>query len=317
MAKRSRAGAAADRRSAAVTSGQLDPGGPRRPCPCGSGKRYKACHGDTAARSPFVSRPFAGLPAECDWVAMREFVPAATAAISLLDGHQILVCSLLPMAAPAMVRSDGSVWLGLQVQHDFGDPSRDLAHALEQALAATAGSTIPVVEDPGTGQRLQDLVDPTESMTVEVHAGFDFWVADVDDPTGAIAASLETANEAAWPTQRLSSVDAAYWTRMGQREFLRWVLPHDEDRLLDALARLHGDGTDSLGEQTRLIGSFRAYGLVVPVWELPRGTGADPLEQPAAELGERLAAALADDAPLTAAQRSARNGLASRQLTIH
>ena len=46
----------------------------------------------------------------------------------------MLLCSLLPVAAPALVRQDGTVWLALQVQHSFGDPSRDLAAVLERAL---------------------------------------------------------------------------------------------------------------------------------------------------------------------------------------
>ncbi len=51
--------------------------GPRQPCPCGSGKRYKACHG--SAGGAYVARPFAGLAAERDLVALREFVSSATA----------------------------------------------------------------------------------------------------------------------------------------------------------------------------------------------------------------------------------------------
>ncbi len=69
---------------------------------------------------------------------MREIVPAATAPLTLregvADGREVLLCSLLPMAAPALVarrrQRSGS---GLQVQHGFGDPSRDLAAVLEQA----------------------------------------------------------------------------------------------------------------------------------------------------------------------------------------
>jgi len=61
--------------------------GGREPCPCGSGRRYKACHG-RAARTPLaVRRPFAGLAGECDWVALREVVPAATAPLRLRDGR--------------------------------------------------------------------------------------------------------------------------------------------------------------------------------------------------------------------------------------
>ena len=35
-----------------------------------------------------------------------------------------------------MVRDSGQVWLGLQVQHNFGDPSRDLAAVLQLAIDA-------------------------------------------------------------------------------------------------------------------------------------------------------------------------------------
>jgi Family of unknown function (DUF5926)/SEC-C motif len=310
MAKRAR------NRQRAETAGEV---GPRQPCPCGSGKRYKACHG-AAGRTPYVARPFEGLPGECDWVALREFVPAATATLTLADGESersVLACTLLPMAMPAMVRPDGAIWLGLQVQHGFGDPSRDLAHALEQALDTEPGSDVRVVSDPGPGQRLQDQLDLSAEFEVEVREGFDFWVADVDDPTGEIAASLESANEAAAPTSRLGGVDAAYWTRLGDREFVRWVLPHDEDAVLDGLARLHAANRDRLTDDSRLIGSFRAYGLIVPVWELPLDTGPEPLDEPITALAGRLDEALAADQPLSADERSARNGLTSRQLTIH
>ena len=59
--------------------------GPREPCPCGSGRRYKACHGRAAkaAAVQFVPRPFEGLPSEGDWVALREFVPAGLAGLTL------------------------------------------------------------------------------------------------------------------------------------------------------------------------------------------------------------------------------------------
>ena len=61
--------------------------GPRQPCPCGSGRRYKTCHGRPGgAPAPYVARTFAGLPGECDWVALREIVPAATAPLTLADG---------------------------------------------------------------------------------------------------------------------------------------------------------------------------------------------------------------------------------------
>ncbi|MCY7396359.1 MAG: SEC-C domain-containing protein [Nocardioides sp.] len=290
--------------------------GPRQPCPCGSGKRYKACHGaGDAATAVFVGRPFEGLQGECDLVALRELVPSATAPLQLKDhpDAEVQLCSLLPMAAPAMKRDSGAVWLGLQVQHAFGDPSRDLGAVLSAALEAEAG-IVGLTNPPGPGPRLQDLV-VDQPLVVTVHDGFDFWVADVED-TDEVAGALEQANAAASPTARLTGVEAAYWTRMGAKEHLRWVMPEPEDVLLDALARLHAAGKDVIAPEARLVGMFRAHGLLAPVWDLPVGTGAEALEQPAAAFKADLDAALADTSALSAEERSARNGLANRQVTI-
>jgi Family of unknown function (DUF5926)/SEC-C motif len=301
-----------------ATARTAGPVGPREPCPCGSGRRYKACHGAQRGSVPFVARTFSGFAGECDMVAMREFVPAATAPLTLVDApdRAVLLCSLLPGALPALVREDGTIWLGLQVQHNSGDAGRDLAYAVELALAAPAGQSVGMPELPPAGKRLQELVDTSAALHVTVHKGFDFWVEGVEDQNGQIAATLEQANAAAAPTTRLGSVEAAYWTSTGTREHLRWVLPEPEDRVLDALARLHAGGGDLLGEQSRLVGSFRAHALLVPVWELPVGTGPDALEEPASRFATRLDEALAEKAPLTSEQRAARAGLATRQVTI-
>ncbi|MDQ3591863.1 MAG: SEC-C domain-containing protein [Actinomycetota bacterium] len=294
---------------------------PRQPCPCGSGRRYKHCHGRPGgAPAPYVARTFEGLPGECDWVALREFVPTATARLPLRDGvktdREVTVATLLPLATPAVVRMNGSVWIGLQVYANHGDVSRDLAHTLELALEAEPGSQIALDDAPPPGPRLQDLVDPAGAFDVTVHEGFDFWVADVDDPEGELAAAVQSANDAAAPSQRLTSVDAAYWTRIGEREFVRWVLPYDENQVLDGFARLHAAGADRFGESGRLLGMFRAHGLQTPVWELPMGSGPEPFDQGLAEIKPRLDAALAEPAALSADERAARNGLANRQLTV-
>ena len=109
---------------------------------------------------------------------------------------------------------------------------------------------------------------------------------------------MERANEAVVPTVRLTSVEAAYWCEIRGRYHLRWVIPHDEDTLLDALARLHAAGADTVGEGSRYVGSFRAHGLVVPVWDLAEGTSAEALEEPVDAFAGRLAEALADTSPL-------------------
>ncbi|GAW51070.1 MULTISPECIES: DUF5926 family protein [unclassified Nocardioides] len=293
--------------------------GPRQPCPCGSGKRYKACHGAAGgAPDVFVARPFEGMPSECDVVALRELVPAATAMLTLADhpDQVVKLCSMLPMAAPAMVRDSGEIWLGLQVQHNFGDPARDLGAVLTAALAASEPGIVGLTTPPGEGPRLQDLITD-ESLTITVHDGFDYWISDVDaDERADMAAALEQANDSVTPTAKLTSVEAAYWTNVGPKEHLRWVMPEPEDQLLDALARLHAAGKDELVAGSRFVGMFRAHGLLAPVWDLPVGTGPEPLEEPAERFAADLAAALADTSDLTPEQRAARSGLANRQVTI-
>lgn len=317
MAKRSRT-KARDARDPGSTAGAEGAIGPRQPCPCGSGKRYKACHGAPGgATEVYVGRPFEGLPGECDLVALRELVPAATAPLRIRDTDRtVRLCTLLPMAAPAMSRESGEVWLGLQVQHNFGDPSRDLAAVLLKALDAEPG-IVGLTDPPGEGPRLQDLVT-NETLDVTVHEGFDYWVADIDDAEerAGLGAALEQANDSAVPTARLTTVEAAYWTNVGSKEHLRWVMPEPEDRLLDALARLHASGQDVIAPDARLVGMFRAHGLLAPVWDLPVGTGAEALEDPAATFKAALDEALADTSDLTTEQRAARSGLANRQVTI-
>ncbi|MGA4840903.1 DUF5926 family protein [Streptomyces sp. G45] len=297
--------------------------GAREPCPCGSGRRYKACHGRAAAHAvtELVQRPFEGLPGECDWVALRELVPAATAELTLQGGlpdgvPSVTLATVLPMAWPALRRDDGSVLLGLQNDTSSGDISRDLADTLQRALTTEPGQPVPGRRAPADGPRLQDLLDATAPFEPVVHEGFEFWVPDAENATPEVTASLERANAAAIPTVKLAGVDSAYWCETPEKNHLRWVMPHGEEQLLDALARLHAAGASSLGEGTRLVGSFRAHGLTVPVWDLPSGMGAQDVEKPAAEFAERLATALTATEPLSPEERRARGGLTNRQVTL-
>ena len=303
--------------------GEIPVVGAREPCPCGSGRRYKACHGRAAAQAAteLVKRPFEGLTGECDWVAMRELVPAATARLTLRDGlpegvPSLTLGTVLPMAWPALRREDGAVLLGAQNDTATGDLSRDLADVLLRALETEPGNPVAAGRTRPDGPRLQDLLDPQAPFEPEVHDGFEFWLDDASQATPEVAASLERANAAATPTARLTGVTAAYWCETPEKNHLRWVMPHEEEQLLDALARLHAAGASGLGEGTRLVGSFRAHGLLVPVWDLPRSMGAEECEKPASVFEERLAEALATTTPLTAEERRARSGLTNRQITL-
>jgi Family of unknown function (DUF5926)/SEC-C motif len=309
----------------AVADAEIPVVGPREPCPCGSGKRYKMCHGRGAADPvALVRRPFAGLPGETDWVALREIVPAATAPLTLRpefsgssDGTAT-AATVLPLAWPGLHRADGQVWVGLQAAGASGDPSRDLAEALQRAIAAEPGTPVPPADQPAAGPRLQDVLVLDAPLEVTVHDGFDFWVADRGDAEldPEVRESLERANAAVVPTARLTSVDAAYWCRIGDRTHLRWVMPFEEDPLLDALARLHAAGASRIGSAGRYVGAFRAHGLLVPVWDLEPGAEAGDVEEPAAAFAVALDEALARTEPLTPEERRARAGVVSRQVTL-
>lgn len=277
------------------------------------------------AKSEFVLRPFEGLPGEPDWVALREVVPAASATARTTKkygGKDVLVVTLLPGAWPAIHRADGVILLALQQNAGSGDASRDLAELLLRAIALEPGQAIKTATlEPGAGDepapRLQDVLDRSVPFDVTVHEGFDFWGLEDSDFSAEAAATAEALDMV--PTRKLTSVDSAYWTRMGGREYVRWSQPHDEEKFMDALARLHARRESGLGDggaQGRFIGAFRSCGLVIPVWELEAGLAEDRIEELMGSLGERLDAALAVDEPLDANARRARAGLVARQLTL-
>lgn len=306
-----------------VTDGEVPVVGAREPCPCGSGRRYKACHGRGAAHAVtgLVRRPFEGLAASATGWRCASWCGGDRAAAP--EGRvargvpSVTLATVLPMAWPALRRDDGSMLLALQNDTSSGDLSRDLADTLQRALETGPGTPVPARRVPAEGPRLQDLLDPEAGFEPVLHTGFEFWVPEsAEGASPEVAASLERANAAAIPTVRLPGAQAAYWCETPEKNHLRWVMPHPEEELLDALARLHAAGASSLGEGTRLVGSFRAHGLVVPVWDLPSGMTAEDCEKPAAVFAERLAGALASEAPLTAEERRARGGLTNRQVTL-
>jgi hypothetical protein len=276
-------------------------------------------------RTPFVARPFEGLTGETDWVAMREVVPAATASVTFAAGavaadrpQTATMTTVLPLAWSGLRRTDGAVMVALQSGSTTGDASRDVAQVLLATAAADPGTPLPSspLAPPAT-PRLQDLLDPSAAFVVTVHEGFDYWVADADDLDDAGREALEQANASAIPTTKAKAAPSAYWCRVGERAYLRWVLPYDEDAATDALARLHAAATTSLGEGTRLLGAFRSCGLLVPVWDLDPSLVADDYENELAQVAVRLDEALAQSGtPLSAQERRARSGLLSRQVTL-
>lgn len=270
-----------------------------------------------------MARPFEGLPNETEWVAMREIVPAATATVRFAEGRapegapdEVTIATVLPMAWPGLHRDTGEVLVGIQSGNASGDTSRDIAQAIELTVALPAGNPLMTLPTSTTEtDRLQDLLDAETPLEVTVHEGFGFWVGDSElDEEGQ--ASLERANESAIPTVKLEAAPSCYWCRIGDRCYVRWVLPYDEDHATDALARLKAAGQSTLGEDGRLLGCFRSSGLLIPVWEVANDAEAGDFEDAVAEMRARVEQAAAADAPLTADERGARAGLTNRQVTL-
>ena len=243
-----------------ISDGEIPVVGAREPCPCGSGRRYKACHGRAAAHAvtELVQRPFEGLAGECDWVALRELVPAATVPLTLKDGlpegvPSVTLATVLPMAWPALRREDGSVLLGLQNDTPSGDISRDLADTLRRALVAEPGSPVAarradVRRRPAS--RTCSTPPPRSSPRCTPASSSGCRTRTAPPPRSPPPWSAPTP-----PRSRpygSTSVDSSYWCETPEKNHLRWVMPHPEEKLLDALARLHAAGTSSLGEGTRL-----------------------------------------------------------------
>ncbi|RVW02263.1 DUF5926 family protein [Rhodococcus spongiicola] len=268
------------------------------------------------------TRPFAGLAAECDLVALREFVPSAIVDLQVREADKpVTGATVLPGAVAALVRDEAGAagrYVGFQVQAHTADPGADLGAAVVWAQTAEPGTSLTFADPSADGPRLADVLVADALPKITVHQDFDWWIPEGVESTPDVAASVQQANMAIMPSARIEADDvvAAWWVDAGERAHLRWVRPEDEDALMLALARLQAAGGLHLGEGSRFAGSFRTHGLLVPVFDLDREKHPDEWAEPTVELGRRLAEALAVDAPLTSAELRARDGLRGRQVTL-
>lgn len=273
-----------------------------------------------------IVRPFQGLAAECDLVALREFVPSATAELKLAGSiaaeRAVVLATVLPGAVSALVRAGETPtgYVGMQVQASSSDPAADLAASILWTQSAEPGDSLAAAHAAPGGPELSDVLAVDSALELTVHQDFDWWVPEGVQPDPQIAATIEQAKQAIMPSDRLDlgpeAIGAAWWVDAGEKAHLRWVRPEPEDDLMLALARLHASGGLHLGEGSRFAGSFRTHGLLVPVFDLDPEQHVSEWRSPAMEFGERLSAALAEDTPLTPEQRRSRDGLRSRQVTL-
>lgn len=269
---------------------------------------------------PFRERPFDGLPAEIQLVAMREFIPCAVLPARTTAEHggiDVDIVTLLPDGHGAMVRGDGRILVGLQTRFHSGDLSHDAGGALAAAIArkeaGEEGMVSVDVRDPAP--RLQDLLDPAVAPDLQIREDFGYWFDPEAEVTPEMEQALERNRADVVPTRAVPGVEGMYWCEMNHT-FIRYVTDYPESRLFTALARLQLAGTARIGEGSRFVGAFRACGLAIPVFQLEDGVGPDDVASDARALADGLEAVLGADEPLTPELRRVRDGLVSRQVTI-
>ncbi|NLV79348.1 MAG: hypothetical protein GXY65_08405 [Rhodococcus sp.] len=274
------------------------------------------------AASAVPTRPFEGIALERDLVALREFVPSALVDLPVTgDGRRIVGATILPGGVAALVREEGDDvvgYVGLQLAAPGPDPAAELAAAIAWARTGEAGTSLQVASPGDDTPALTDLLDAETLPAVTVFQDFSWWIPEGVEPAPDVAQMVQQANAAVLPSARLDAdgLVAAWWVDPGEKAHIRWIRDEDEDALMSALSRVHAAGGLHLGEGSRFAGSFRTHGLLVPVFDLDREKHPDEWVEPTREFGARLEAALADDTPLTAAERRSRDGIRSRQVTL-
>lgn len=271
---------------------------------------------------------------ECDLVALREFVPSAVAALPLASsvaeqaaGRQVTLATVLPGAVASLVRKVAAAGGGEEAEEAFvalqlavasDNPARDLAAATQWVLDAAPGASLPRASASAETPPLKEIIDADRPLDITVHNDFNWWIPEGSEPAAEVAAAVKRANEVIMPSARLSveGVSAAWWVDAGEKAHLRWVRPEGEEALMRALARLHARGELTLGEGSRFAGSFRAHGVLVPVFDLDPEPHHEEWLAPTVTLQERLLDALADETPLDSAERRSRDGIIGRQVTL-
>lgn len=294
-------------------------------------RRKKITPAKAAAYRPpiaFVDRPFEGISVERELVAMRELIPCAVLPAKTnkeAGAVDFDFVTLLPDGAPASVRGDGKIQVGLQTRFNSGDLSHDLGGALQAAIAlkeaGEEGMVVFDVRDPAP--RLQELLDKSflESegsqgqSPMQITENFIYWFDPNEDQDADTLRALEQNTDDMVPTEEVPGVPGMYWCQMNNN-FVRYVTNVPEDQLFTALARVQSEGKATFGEGSRFVGAFRACGLAIPVFQVDPELAAEDLATPGEKLQEALDKALADQKPLDEDQKRIRAGLISRQVTI-
>ena len=267
-------------------------------------------------------RPFGGLAAEADLVAMQEFVPSATTQVDI-KGTPVNIVTVLPGAGAALVREEdqgGERFVALQVTNHSQNPGRDLAYALNWVLSAEPGETLQSTVADGSQPELTSLIDDTFTPDITTYQDFSWWFPEGATVPPQIQQALRQANDAVLPSEKIGAdlPGAIWWVNPGGgKAHIRWVRTEDnEAQMLSALARIAARGELHLGEGTKFAGAFRTHGLVVPVFDLDPSVAADSYDAALADLDKKITTEYANDAALTADERKQLENIKSRQVTI-
>lgn len=262
-------------------------------------------------------RPYAGLAIEKELVALQEFVPSATAEV-VINGQEITLATVLPGAVAALVREDGKRFVALQVASRSQNPGRDLAFVTQWVLKAQPGEQLPSSAADGSEPTLDSFFGGVKELQVKVENNFDWWLPEDAQVDPYYRQSVQQASDSIMPSVELvGNFDGIAWALdSGNKGYIRWVRDEEEAPLVRALARVAARRELSLGENTKFAGVFRTHGICVPVFDVDREV--DPVSYvPALEVvSAKVAAELANEAPLNAEERKQVENIKSRQVTI-
>ena len=267
-------------------------------------------------------RPFGGLAAEADLVALQEFVPSAVTTFDI-KGTPVNIATVLPGAGAALVREEsqgGERFVALQVTSHSQNPGRDLAYALNWVVDAKPGETLQSTVADGSQPELTSHIDASATPEITTYQDFYWWFPEGAAVPPQIQQALQQANDAVLPSEKVG-VDlpgAIWWVNPGGgKAHIRWVRTEDnEAQMLSALARIAARGELNLGNGTKFAGAFRTHGLVVPVFDLDPSVDAGSYEEALAALNKQIEAEYSNDAALTADERKQLDNIKSRQVTI-
>ena len=237
------------------------------------------------------------------------------------ERNEVLLATILPGAIPALVREFRGAPQGVAATQTDPEPA-DVSSALAQSISWAAHAKIgDEYAGPGieSGQTLADVLKADAPLDIIVYDDFSWWFPDGAEVPAEIAPMVERASDTVLPTARLhpkSGIGAPWWVDAGDRAHLRWVRPESEDELMNALARLHAAGRLTLGEGSRFAGSFRTHGLLVPVFDLDNEMHHEEWYEGLDRFDTWLTEALGEPGDLTIEERSSRDGLRTRQVTI-